>query len=306
MHRTNLRSIDLNLLVILQVLLEERNTTKTAQRLAMSQPAVSRALSRLRRLYDDPLLVRTPQGMEPTAKAQSLVAPLQQILRSVEQTLVPQQMLDPASVSGTLRIAAHSYVEYVILPGFIAQLQRKAPRLTLHIVPLDARYESQLDDGKVGMVISKFDDVPRRLHRLPLFQDQLICAASQHHPLAGQELDYRDYAAADHLLVAPRGSEGGILDDILAREGLRRHTQLIVQSFLAAPFILANSPLLLTAPQRILAPLMNALELAPIPTRFPLPSFAISLVRHHRDDNDPLLNWFTGELREWCQGLQAC
>ncbi|QNF19535.1 LysR family transcriptional regulator [Aeromonas hydrophila] len=100
MHRMNLRGVDLNLLVVLKALLEERNTTKAAERLAMSQPAVSRALARLRLLYDDPLLIRTPQGMEPTARAEALLLPLREILHDIEQTFSPPSSSTPPSSRG--------------------------------------------------------------------------------------------------------------------------------------------------------------------------------------------------------------
>lgn len=305
MHRPNLRGIDLNLLVILRVLLEERNTTRAAERLAMSQPAVSRALSRLRSMYHDPLLIRTPQGMEPTIRALELLAPLRQILRSVEQTLQPLTPPCPTEFTGVLRIAAHSYVEYVMLPGLIEQLHRDAPQLTIQIVPLCSNYDRQLDEGQVSMVIMRHENVPSRFDTLPLLDDRLMCVANHHHPLAGKRIDYQTFAAADHLVVAPRGSEGGVLDDLLARRGLARHTQLIVQSFLAAPFILARSSLLLTAPVRILEPMKEALKLREIHTQFALPRFVVSQIRHRRDDNHAALNWFCQQLQQWCHTLQA-
>ncbi|MEW7864288.1 LysR family transcriptional regulator [Aeromonas diversa] len=303
MHRTNLRGLDLNLLVILKVLLDECNTTRAAEQLAMSQPAVSRALARLRIMYDDPLLVRTPQGMEPTAKALLLRQPLREILQSVEHTLLPPAPPEPNDFTGTLRIGAHTYMEYVILPGLIERLHQEAPRLTLHIMPLGADYESLLDEGTVSMVITKQDRVPERFEQRHLLEDRLICVASRDHPYAGRSIDYEAFARADHLLVAPRGSEGGVLDEILLKEGLTRHTQLIVQSFLSAPFILSGSGLLLTSPARVLAPLMAPLGLTEIETAFSLPRFTISQIRHRRDEGDALLDWFSGRLRRWCAEL---
>lgn len=297
----NLRGVDLNLLVVLKALLEERNTTKAAERLAMSQPAVSRALARLRLLYDDPLLIRTPQGMEPTARAEALLLPLREILHDIEQTFSPPEQLDPAQFEGVLRIGAHTYVEYVMMPSLLARLQQQAPNLRIHMVPLNADYESQLDEGVISMVISKQDEVPGRFRRIPLFEDKLICTAHRSHPLQGQVLCIESFAQAQHLLVAPRGSEGGIVDDLLAAHGMTRHTPLIVQSFLAAPFILPCAPLLLTSPARVLRPLMPLLDLVEYETRFALPTFEVSLIRHRRDDNNAMLNWFESELHLWCR-----
>lgn len=304
MHKTNLRGTDLNLLVILRVLLEECNTTRAAERLAMSQPAVSRALARLRLLYDDPLLVRTPQGMEPTSKARALQMPLSEILQAVAQTLQPATQVKPADFTGTLRIAAHTYVEYVILPGLIERLHQTAPHLTIQIVPLGNNGERLLDEGEVEMVIAKQTPLPNRFVATTLFEDQLICAASAQHPLAGQSIDDQTFAQADHLLVAPDGSLNGNMDTLLASEAEQRHNQLVVQSFLAAPFILARSRLLLTAPARILAPLMAPLGLTRIETAFPLPAFSVIQIRHRRDDNHARLNWFADTLQGWCRELQ--
>ena len=299
----NLRGVDLNLLVVLKALLEERNTTKAAERLAMSQPAVSRALARLRLLYDDPLLIRTPLGMEPTARAQALLLPLREILHDIEQTFSQPEQHDPSQFEGVLRIGAHTYVEYVMMPSLLGRLQQQAPNLRIHMVPLNADYEDQLDEGVVSMVISKQDEVPGRFRRIPLFEDKLICAAHSSHPFQGQVLCIESFAKAQHLLVAPRGSEGGIVDDLLAAHGMTRHTPLIVQSFLAAPFILPYTPLLLTSPARVLRPLMPLLDLVEYETRFTLPTFEVSLIRHRRDDNHAMLNWFESELHLWCQSL---
>jgi DNA-binding transcriptional LysR family regulator len=303
MHRVNLRGIDLNLLVVLKALLEERNTTKAAERLAMSQPAVSRALSRLRLLYDDPLLIRTPQGMEATERAEALLLPLREILAGIEQTLSPSPGLDPSCFEGVLRIGAHTYVEYVILPSLITELQRLAPRLRVQMVPLTLAFEHQLDQGAVDLVISKQDDLPGRFRRQPLFEDRLQSCAHRHHPLLGQQISIADFARGKHLLVCPRGEPHGIVDELLAAHGLQREIPLVVQSFLSAPFILAQSPLLLTAPARILQPMMTLLDLAECELSFPLPRFEISMIRHRRDDNHALLNWFEGVLLRWAAQL---
>lgn len=188
-----------------------------------------------------------------------------------------------------------------MMPSLLARLQQQAPNLRIHMVPLNADYESQLDEGVISMVISKQDEVPGRFRRIPLFEDKLICAAHRSHPLQGQVLCIESFAKAQHLLVAPRGSEGGIVDDLLAAHGMTRHTPLIVQSFLAAPFILPCAPLLLTSPARVLRPLMPLLDLVEYETRFALPTFEVSLIRHRRDDNNAMLNWFESELHLWCR-----
>ena len=171
--------------------------------------------------------------MEPTARAEALLLPLREILHDIEQTFSPRAAR-PRPVRGVLRIGAHTYVEYVMMPSLLGRLQQQAPNLRIHMVPLNADYESQLDEGVISMVISKQDEVPT-FRRIPLFEDKLICAAHRSHPLQGQVLCIESFAQAQHLLVAPRGSEGGIVDDLLAAHGMTRHTPLIVQSFLAAP-----------------------------------------------------------------------
>ncbi len=136
-----------------------------------------------------------------------LAAAAAEILHDIEQTFSPRAAR-PRPVRGVLRIGAHTYVEYVMMPSLLARLQQQAPNLRIHMVPLNADYESQLDEGVISMVISKQDEVPGRFRRIPLFEDKLICAAHRSHPLQGQVLCIESFAQAQHLLVAPRGSEG--------------------------------------------------------------------------------------------------
>ena len=167
----NLNQIDLNLLVYLEVLLRERNVTQAANQLGLSQPAMSNGLRRLRALFDDPLLVRTSEGMTPTERALELEPLIKEILLGVDRAMQPATEFEPGEAQMVVRIMASDYAESTLFPAVLMQLREHAPGITLDIMnPSDVSF-LDVERGKVDLVINRFDQMPQSFHQITLWED---------------------------------------------------------------------------------------------------------------------------------------
>ena len=171
----NLNQIDLNLLVYLEVLLRERNVTQAANQLGLSQPAMSNGLRRLRALFDDPLLVRTSEGMTPTERALELEPMVKDILLGVDRAMQPATEFEPRASQMVVRIMASDYAESTLFPAVLTELRESAPDITLDIMnPSDVSF-LDVERGKVDLVINRFDQMPQSFHQITLWQDSFSC-----------------------------------------------------------------------------------------------------------------------------------
>ena len=185
-ERVKVNRIDLNLLVYLDALLRERNVTQAANQLNLSQPAMSNGLRRLRELFNDPLLVRTSEGMTPTERALELEPLVREVLSKIDQAVQPRGDFEPASAQRVFRIMASDYAESTLLPSVLGKLRTLAPGLTLDIMtPSDVSF-LDVERGKVDMVINRFDSMPQSFHQIHLWNDSFTCVLSPNNPvLAG-------------------------------------------------------------------------------------------------------------------------
>lgn len=207
MHAMNdLRRIDLNLLVILDALLSEQHVTRAAERLHLSQPAVSHALARLRDLLGDPLLVRQGGGLVATARALELAAPLADALAQVQSLLAPNRF-DPASARRTFRLAMSDYGAALLLPGLARALREQAPGIDLVIshASREGMQEGVLS-GEIDLAAGVFPDLPAELRSTPLFEEHYACLVDRDSLPPGGVLDLPTYLARPHVLLEMRGS----------------------------------------------------------------------------------------------------
>ena len=196
----DLNRIDLNLLVYLDVLLRERNVTQAANHLGLSQPAMSNGLRRLRDLFNDPLLVRTSDGMSPTARALELEPLIRDVLGGVERAIQPTSDFDPSDASQVIRVMASDYAESTLFPSVIGELRDQAPGLTLDVMtPSDVSF-LDVERGKIDLVINRFDQMPQSFHQITLWSDPFTCLMSRDNPILSQ-FDLQAYLNADHIWV---------------------------------------------------------------------------------------------------------
>ncbi|HET7503106.1 MAG TPA: LysR family transcriptional regulator, partial [Kofleriaceae bacterium] len=217
-----LAGVDLNLLTALDVLLDEQNVTRAAKRLGVSQPAVSHNLRRLRELLGDPLLVRTPRGMQATPRAHELRPAVRAALEAAEAVLQAAPRFDPAHAERRFVLGMADQAAFQLLPPLLARLAAEAPGITLQLRPPPLELSAALAEGEIELVIGVFGDAPSGIRSEALWEERFACVVRRGGPGSRAPLDLRRYLALSHLLVAPRGRPGSVVDDLLARDQKRR------------------------------------------------------------------------------------
>lgn len=295
---TDIRTTDLNLLKALDALLDERSVTRAAERLALTQPAVSGMLTRLRDTFGDPLFVRSQRGMVPTLRALELAGPVKQLLQDVEILLRPSAFV-PAEASMTLTIASTDYAMQAVLVPFLAALRRQAPGIRVAVLPVDdARLPLQMARGEIDLALVAVDDTPGELHARRLFDEHYVCVMRHDHPAAARPLTLDRFCALDHALVSYTGGAfRGVTDDALAALGRERRVTLSVKSFLLLPEILRASDLIAVVPSR-LAHRAQGLALMEPPVA--VPCFTKTLSWHERTHHNPGHRWLRELMVETC------
>lgn len=292
-----LAGIDLNLLTSLDALLDEKSVTRAARRLGVSQPAVSHNLRRLRELLGDPLLVRTPAGMQATPRAIELRPAVRRALEAAEAVLQAAPAFDPARAERTFVLAMADQPAFVLLPPLIERLAAAAPGVTLQVRPPPTDTTAVLGEGEVELAVGVFGDAPSGVRSEVLWVEQFACVVRRNGPGTRGRFDLARFLARPHLQVAPRGLPGSPLDDLLARAGHQRRIAVVVPHFLVAPAIIATSDLVWTAPAGLAQVLARSYPLAVRPPPLALPGFTLAMRWHLRLDRDPGLAWLRDQLR---------
>ena len=292
------KRLDLNLLHTLEALLEERNVTRAAARLHLSQPAVSAQLARLRELFGDPLLLPAQRGMRPTAKAEQLLAPLQASLRQLRETLQTSQDFDPAAASMTLRLACTDYAQAVAALPLIQRLRRLAPGIRVAMRHLEtSRLPRQAESGEVDLALISPEDAPPGLHAKPLFEDRYVLIGRQGHPAWRRGLTLARYLEHEHVVVSlGSGDFSTAVDAALAEQALARRVALSAASFLLVPEIVAQTDYLALMPARLVAASRVPLQTAACP--FPLGGFGVAMAWHPRNHSHPGQRWIRRQFAE--------
>ncbi|ENZ8056149.1 TPA: LysR family transcriptional regulator [Klebsiella pneumoniae] len=297
--KSDIRNLDLNLLKALDALLDERSVTRAAARLALTQPAVSGMLTRLRDAFNDPLFIRAPHGMVPTLRAQALAAPVKQLLTDAE-TLLQPVVFDPLEADFTWTIAATDYALKAVIVPFIAALKPMAPGIRVRIIPESpATLLAQTERGEVDIALLTPHDTPPELHSRALYQEEYVCLLREDHPQANQPLTLDRFCALEHVLVSWQGdSFRGVTDDALAALGRTRRVGLSVSSFLVLPEVLAVSEIIAVVPRR-LAKMASGMKIAAPPLA--IPGFTKSMAWHERNHRDPAQQWLRELLLQTSQ-----
>ncbi|MDR9891915.1 LysR family transcriptional regulator [Pseudenterobacter timonensis] len=297
--KADIRTLDLNLLKTLDALLDERSVTRAAARLSLTQPAVSGMLNRLRDYFDDPLFIRAPHGIVPTARAQALAAPVKRILAEIDLLLQPVTF-DPLTARLTFTIAATDYALRAVVVPFIAALKLRAPDIRVRVVPVEPeRLLARLEQGSVDLALLTPHTTPEELHSRALYDERYVCMMRADHPDAGAPLSLDRFCALEHVLVSYEGeSFHGVTDDALADRGRERRVGLSVSSFLVLPEVLAISDMIAVVPARMAE---NRPGMFVCETPLPVPGFTKSMAWHGRAHRHPAQAWLRGLLLETSQ-----
>jgi DNA-binding transcriptional LysR family regulator len=292
-----LADIDLNLLLALDALLRERSVTRAGAALGLSQPATSHALARLRELFGDELLVRQGNDMEPTALAESLVAPLAEALDRVEALLWHERAFDPVAADRDLVIAMTDFVEVTLLPAVLPHLGI-GPRLRLRLRRLGNELpERALADGDIDLAVGTILSPPPALMVSTLYRETFAAMVRRDHPCLTTPLTPESYAALDHVLIAAPGDGPGIVDVALEERGLRRNVVLRTPHFLTVAPLLAATDLICTVPARIAHDSSLRHDMVVIDPPIAVPGFDVAMFWHPRRERDPAVRWLRDRLR---------
>lgn len=301
-------TLDLNLLRVFDAVMTEQNLTRAASRLAMTQPAVSNALRRLREALGDELLIRTAHGVKPTPRAENLWPAVRRALTELEEAITPEESFDIARAQNTFRLAMADATAALWLPALVRSIEREAPGLTIRMVPLTTREpRPMLLRGDIDMAVGFFPGVVAQLaggqgasvspiRHEQLYSGHYVCVMRKGHPLAGSDLTLDDYCASNHLLVSFSGRAHGLVDEALAQLGRERRILLTVNQFFTAGRVVATSDLITVLPRHLIAStgITGALVTKELP--FELPNVHVDMLWHERDTRSPAHKWLRAHL----------
>ncbi|WP_164555533.1 MULTISPECIES: LysR family transcriptional regulator [unclassified Streptomyces] len=293
---TLLRNVDLNLLEALAVLLEERHVTRAADRYHLSQSAMSRVLQRLRETFGDELLVRTPNGYEPTRRGRQIQSELAVILPRLEM-LLRGEVFDPAKATGNLRIHCTDYATSVLGPGLLPRLVREAPGISFSVSPLTDQSFTDVEQGRADLVIAGVI-APPSLRWQTLFEEEFVCLLAREHPCTAERLSIGDFLAHPHVVITVLADSQTMVERRLDEHGLRRPTGLRVPYFSAAAAALPGTELIAALPRRGALPYADHPDYRIAEAPEELPPFPYGMAWHPRVDDDPAHRWLRQAVRD--------
>lgn len=292
----NLRSIDLNLLVVLDALVELRSVRRAGERVGLSQSATSHALDRLRKLLGDEILVRSPAGMEPTPRALSLAGPVRLALQDIQSALTPESF-EPTQADIALTLAVETYETIVLLPRIVEDLRREAPGIALTVKSGSTEdILIGIDRGQVDLAIGLFNGLPERFMTRRLISDGYVCAMRADHPLASSPLTLARYLDCNHLLISMSGGTTDAIDTTLSEAGVRRRIVMRLPNGLAAVLALSRSDMVATVTRGVANVFAEAANLAVRDLPFEAPKTAFRLVWNRRSHSSPANVWLRNKL----------
>ncbi len=297
----DLRGVDLDLLICLDLLLQTRSVTRTGRALGLTQSATSHALRRLRVLLDDPVLVRTGNRMVPTPRAEALAEPLRALLLDLDRLLAAPQGFDPATARRAFRLTSPDLFDLLLLPTLVARVAAAAPGVDLAVLPPPGALTDALSTGALDLAILPIGPHPDparpgELVRRTLFRDDLCCFLRRDHPaVVDGHLSLDAYTAGLHVMVSPTGAGPGPVDAALAALGRQRRIAVRVPSFAVARAVVARSDAMLTAPNS-LRRLVDDDAVVALPPPLDLPGHGIAMTWHARFQADPAHRWLREQV----------
>lgn len=299
--------MDLNLLRVFDTVMAEQNLSRAATRLAMTQPAVSNAVKRLRETLDNDLFVRSAHGVRATPRAEELWPSVRQALDILQNAIAPS-VFDPARAKATFRLASADSTAALLLPSLIRAIESSAPGIRVRMVPLSTREpRPMLMSAEIDLAVGSFPGVAAQLSALPgtlsvnvgherLYSGKFVCVMRRDHPLAGEELTMDSYCAAHHLQVSFSGRPHSFVDDALSSLGRRREIILTVNQYFTAGTVVANSDLIMVLPFHLIAATGLAEILVWKELPFSLPEMQVDMLWHERNTRNPAHQWLREQI----------
>jgi DNA-binding transcriptional LysR family regulator len=291
----NLNSVDLNLLVAFDALVTERSVSRAAQKLSVTQPAVSHALKRLRYLFKDDLLIRGPRGMQPTGRALSLHPGVQSVLADIRSIVSTGNVFDPTTTSRTFRLSMSDAMSVEALPFIVRRIRREAPNIDLVISTAGPQESCRwvLED-EIDLAIGVFPHVPKELRSRELYRDTLICIADKRNKrLTNGRMELKAYLDSPHVTVARNRDTGIQVDEILDSIGITRRIVVAVPHYLSVPSLIRGTDLVAHSRKRLLSVFRMSSDLVafPVPLSMKVPELEFIQIWHKRYEGDPGHHW---------------
>ncbi len=299
----NISKIDLNLLIYLDVLLREKNVTRAASQLNITQPAMSNGLKRLRTLFNDPILVRTSDGMVPTERARALAPSIRKILLELEEALQGEEEFNELNSQRVFRIMASDYAASTLIPALLKLLNKVAPNITIDIMtPSDVTFHD-VEAGKIDMAINRFDELPQSFHQKAIWRDSFSCLLSADNPVVSK-FNLNSYLAAKHVWVSKTGFGVGVgmdpkdvqklgwVDEALARLGKKRDIKVFTRNYNVAMQLAFEDDLIATLPSRAAQLHKNDANFTIVKPPFDIPDIELKMIWSPLLHHDASHIWF--------------
>lgn len=308
----NINKIDLNLLIYFDVLLREKNVTRAANQLNITQPAMSNGLKRLRNLFNDPILVRTSNGMAPTERAQALAPTIRKILLELEEALQGEDNFNPATSDRVFRLMASDYAASTMVPNLLSNIGKIAPHISIDIMtPSDINFHD-VEAGKVDMAINRFEELPQSFHQKTLWHDSFTCLMASDSPLVNR-FGLQSYLRAKHIWVSKTGFGVGVgmdpkdvqklgwVDEALARIGEKRTIKVFTRNYNVAMQLALQDQLIATLPSKAAARFSDDPAFTSMEPPFDIPEIELKMIWSPLLHHDASHIWFRQQVLEAAQ-----
>jgi len=292
-----LKDVDLNLLVVFNQLLVERRVSKVAQSLQLSQPAISNALRRLRKLLGDELFLPTPHGMEPTPFAEQIAESVASALGILHGAVNEKKLFDPHTSKRSFTLAMTDIGEIYFLPKLADALARIAPSVRLSTVRNTAvNLKDEMEARHIDLALGLLPQLKAGFFQRRLFRQRYVCMFRKGHRLDKRRISLEEFCAADHVVVVSAGTGHSRVDELLERQGIERHVKLTVPHFIAVGQILRSTDMIATVPERFATTIVAPYQLAYVSHPATLPEISINLFWHAKNHKDPANQWLRGQI----------
>ena len=298
----NLNKVDLNLFIVFDAIYTEANLTRAGQIVGITQPAVSNALARLRETFNDPLFVRTAQGMVPTPMAQNIIGPVRNALQLLRVSVQESRTFNPLQANKTFRISMTDLTEAVVLPPLFQRLRRLAPNVKIESMLAKRRETTkELAAGRLDFAMDAPLNTDPQVRHVKLLEDRYVCAMRRGHPLAKDKLSVEEYLSLSHIHISSRRSGLGMVDLALGKMGQQRKIALRSQHYMMATQVIQQTDMAVTVPERF----ARRHDLHQIPLPVDIPPLETHIYWHESTDQDPANRWMREQMIELAQQVAA-
>ncbi|ANF27032.1 MULTISPECIES: LysR family transcriptional regulator [Pseudomonadaceae] len=298
----NLNKVDLNLFIVFDAIYTEANLTRAGQIVGITQPAVSNALARLRETFNDPLFVRTAQGMVPTPMAQNIIGPVRNALQLLRVSVQESRTFNPLQANKTFRISMTDLTEAVVLPPLFQRLRRLAPNVKIESMLAKRRETTkELAAGRLDFAMDAPLNTDPQVRHVKLLEDRYVCAMRRGHPLAKDKLSVEEYLSLSHIHISSRRSGLGMVDLALGKMGQQRKIALRSQHYMMATQVIQQTDMAVTVPERF----ARRHDLYQVPLPVDIPPLETHIYWHESTDQDPANRWMREQMIEIAQQVTA-